>query len=105
MAPKVDQFSRITLGADAETPTKLSPADWEDVFLDQQLQVRLGEAKNGRWNVVVDRAGEYEISLRRWPVEADASLTAALPAFKAVDGIYPPGKALPIAKARLKVGG
>jgi hypothetical protein len=102
-APGINQFSRITLGADAESPTMLSPADWEDVFLDQQLQVRRGEKKNGPWNVVVDRAGEYEIALCRWPVEADAALRAAMSAFKAVDGKYPPGNSMPIAKARLRV--
>ena len=52
----------------------------------------------------MERDGEYEISLLRWPVEADLALTAASPEYKCVDGVYPAGKALPIAKARLRVG-
>jgi hypothetical protein len=46
----------------------------------------------------------YDIELRRWPKEADAAITAGVPAFKAVDGGLPAGKALPIAKMRLKIG-
>jgi len=52
----------------------------------------------------VEHDGRYEISLRRWPKEAEAALTADLPAYKDVDGVHPPGKATPIAKARLKIG-
>jgi hypothetical protein len=51
----------------------------------------------------VDRAAEYQIELRRWPVEADTPITAGLPPYTAVDGTYVAGKALPIARARLKV--
>jgi hypothetical protein len=49
-------------------------------------------------------AWENEISLRRWPKEADAAIAAGVPAFQAVAGNLPPGTALPIAKLRLKVG-
>jgi hypothetical protein len=59
---------------------------------------------NGPWNVRVARQGTYRIMLRRWPEEADAALTAPLPAYQGVDGEYPPGKALPVASARLKIG-
>jgi hypothetical protein len=47
---------------------------------------------------------EYEISLRRWPEEADAAITAPMPAYKGVDGTYPAGEALPIARAELRIG-
>jgi hypothetical protein len=83
---------------------QLSPADWQDSFLDQGAQVRRGVATNGAWNVIVDRAGDYEFELRRWPREADAALTVGLPAHKHADGEFPAGVALPIAKARLKMG-
>jgi hypothetical protein len=59
---------------------------------------------NGAWNVTVERAGNYRVSLRRWPREADAALGAPLPEYAGVDGKYPAGVALPITKARLKVG-
>ena len=50
------------------------------------------------------RPGTYRFELRRYPREADATLTAALPPFKGVDGELPPGKPLPIASAKLRVG-
>ena len=59
--------------------------------------------RSGPWHVLVEREGEYQVALRRWPVEADTPITAGVPAFKGVLGQFPPGKALPIVKARLKV--
>lgn len=101
--PRVNTFSDIIVGSEAEPVTILSAADWQDVFLDQQLQVRKGEPRGGAWGLEVARGGEYEFELRRWPREADMPLTAGLPAFKLVDGELPPGVALPIAKAKLRV--
>ncbi len=101
--PRLDEFGRIVVGSDAEKPTMLSPCEWQDIFLDQSRQVREGLARNGVWNIEVEREGEYEFSLRRWPIEADASIAAGLPPLKVTDGEYPAGKALPIAKARLQV--
>lgn len=101
--PGLREFSAITIGADAENPTQLSPADWQNSYLDQGMQIRWGVARNGAWNVLVEREGEYEVTLRRWPAEANAALSAELPPYKAADGEYPAGKALPIARARLKL--
>jgi arylsulfatase len=112
--PTVNELSAITIGSDAENPTMLSPADWADVFLDQSAQVREGVHVNGPWNVQVDRAGDYEIRLRRWPEESGLALGAVdsaaverqdvnpVPGAKAGEKVT--GKALPIARARLKVG-
>jgi arylsulfatase len=105
VAPRLNEFGAVTLGADAENPSQLSPADWQDVFLDQGAQVRRGLRVNGPWNVVVDRDGEYEFELRRWAREADAPLAAELPPTTFVDGVSAPGVALPIAKARVKIAG
>jgi arylsulfatase len=66
--------------------------------------VRVGLNRNGPWHLLVERDGTYEIELRRWPKEADAAIAAGVPAFQAVDGGLPPGKALPIVKARLQIG-
>jgi hypothetical protein len=82
----------------------LSPADWEDSFLDQAAQVRAGLRRNGAWNIEVAAAGNYEITLRRWPTEANAPITAGLPKRTHADGEFAAGVALPVAKARLKVG-
>ncbi len=103
IAKQVNEFSAITVGADAENPVQLSPADWQDSFLDQGRQVRLGEKKNGLWNIIVDRAGEYEVTLRRWPAEADTPISQGLPPYRGVDGEYPAGQVLPITRARLRI--
>ncbi len=103
VAPTVNEFSAIVVGSDAENPIQLSPADWEDSFLDQGAQVRSGLRRNGAWNVIVDRAGEYEIELRRWAREADAPLAAGLPPYQHADGTFPAGVALPITQARVRI--
>lgn len=104
VAPRVNEHSAITIGASAEDPTQLSPADWEDSFLDQGAQVRAGLRRNGAWNLLVARSGTYEIELRRWAREANAPMTAGLPPHQDPNGEFPAGVALPIVKARLTVG-
>ena len=104
VAPKVNDHEAIVVGSDAENPLVLSPADWEDSFLDQGAQVRAGLRRNGAWNVEVSRAGEYEVALRRWPAEAGTAIRAGRPIIKHADGQFPVGVALPVAAARLKVG-
>lgn len=64
----------------------------------------------GHWAVKVLTPGDYEISLRRWPVEADHPITAALPpgdsvpgasrAYRAHDGV-----AIPAVRAALRIDG
>lgn len=104
VAPRVHEISPIHLGSAQENPTQLSPCDWVDVFLDQQAQVRRTK-KNGAWALFVEHAGDYEFSLRRWPVETDAPITAAMPAYQGVDGTFAAGEAFPVASAELKIGG
>jgi arylsulfatase A-like enzyme len=104
VAPKLQDFSPISVGAPQENPVTLTAADWMNVYCDNMRDVRDGAEKNGAWRLLVEQDGQYEIRLRRWPQEADAPMTAAVPEFKAVVGGLPPGKALPIASARLKIG-
>ena len=64
----------------------------------------------GHWAVKVVRAGTYEISLRRWPVEANQPITAAIPAAPDVPGATQayrarPGIAVPAVSAVLRVDG
>ena len=102
--PTVNQICPIHLGSEKEPISLLTPCEWVDVFFDQQAQVRRGVRKNGAWNVFIERDGDYEFSLRRWPVEADAPIAASLPPFHGVDGGYPSGEALPVSSAELKIG-
>jgi arylsulfatase A-like enzyme len=92
-----NEEQRIVIGTEHENPTKLSATEWLDVFIDQQRQIRRGEQKSGYWLIDVAQAGEYDIELRRWPKEADGTISGTLP-----DGT---GKALPITQAMLYVTG
>ncbi len=103
--PLTEDFVPVVIGSDKENPVTLTSADWARVYCDNMRNLREGIARNGPWHVVAEKEGEYEVALRRWPKEADAAMAAGVPAFKAVDGELPPGKALPVAKARLKVAG
>jgi arylsulfatase B len=60
--------------------------------------------------VKVVTAGRYEISVRRWPVEANHPITAALPPGEKVPGADAPfrarpGVAIPATTATLRIGG
>jgi hypothetical protein len=104
LAPTLNDFSPISIGSDHENPVTLSAADWANVYCDNMQNLRAGLNRNGPWHLLVEKDGTYEIELRRWPCEADAAIAGAVPEFKAVDGGLPAGKALPIAKIRLKLG-
>lgn len=64
----------------------------------------------GHWAVKVLQTGEYRIRLRRWPVEADQAITAALPPGDNVPGATQayrarPGAAIPVTQAILRWNG
>jgi hypothetical protein len=101
--PNLDRFQPISLGG-PEDPVRLAPGDWQDVHCDQSAQVRRGEKKNAPWNVKVEKAGSYQIALYRWPSESELALTAAAAEHKGELGNLPAGTALPIARARLRIG-
>ncbi len=102
--PQLDGFLPVVVGSEQENPVLVSACEWADVFLDQAAQVRRGERKNGVWHLEVARQGAYEIALRRWPRDCNAAISAGVPAHTAEDGVLPAGVALPIARARLKIG-
>jgi hypothetical protein len=102
--PKLNDFSPISIGADQENPVCLTAADWANVYCDNMHDCRSGAARNGPWHVLVEKSGTYEFALRRWPKEADAPIAGPVPPFQAVAGELEPGRALPVAKARLKIG-
>lgn len=106
VAPRLQDFVPIVLGAPQENPVTLTAVDWADVYCDNQNNcLRPGENKSGVWHVRAARAGTYEFALRRWPRAADAAISAGIPAFPAPGGgSLPAGVALPITEARLRVG-
>jgi arylsulfatase A-like enzyme len=102
---RVNEPQRIAIGHPAESPTMLSACEWWDVFVDQQAQVRRGVRRNGVWHLEVTQPGDYEIELRRWPREAALPIAGGAPTGPHAFGTWPAGEALPIAAARLAVGG
>ncbi|MFW6119167.1 MAG: arylsulfatase [Planctomycetota bacterium] len=103
--PLANQVQRIIIGSEEENPMLLSACEWQDVFVDQQRQVRVGVRKNSYWHLEVERAGTYEFRLRRWPRESGLALDEACSATTVTDGVLEPGRALPIARARLMIDG
>lgn len=98
VSPRLNDFVPMSLGAPAENPVLLTSSDWQDAYADNanHLRAAAGGPRGGPWNVNIERAGEYEFTLRRWPFDLDAPLAG---------NITPPGKALPIAAAKLTVAG
>ena len=91
-----DLTSYMVIGSDRSPIVSLSSHDW---LIDRLPPWNQPHIKNGDvaevsyWAIEVERDGDYEISLRRWPVEADKGIN---------DGTY--GKAFNYTKARLRVG-
>ena len=89
-------ISYMVIGSDRSPVVSLSSHDW---LLDRlppwnQTHIINGEvAEESFWAIEVERDGDYEISLRRWPVEADKGIN---------DGTY--GKAFNFKKARMRIG-
>jgi len=70
------QLSEIILGSDRENPSRLTSYHWMS-RVDSQASIPwchalivAGPHQNGYWAVKVERAGRYEITLRRWPEES-----------------------------------
>lgn len=106
--PLTREFQPIHLGSDRENPVSLGTEDWAHWGPGNMYGIREGINRNGPpwngpWHVLVEREGNYEISLRRWPVEADAPIPAGVPPSKGELHSFKAGKALPITKARLKI--
>ena len=89
------QKQRPIIGSDHENPARFTVDQYLGLSKTWQRDtVRLGKPLNGPLPVEVRRAGAYEFRLRRWPEEVDTAIRGAIKG----------GKALPIVKARLKVG-
>ena len=97
-------ISRISLGAPQENPTTLTAHDWFGASVYSQSSIASIKCKQdsptlknqlyGIWKVYIERSGWYQISLRRWPAEADQGITAPYR-----------GKAVKATKAVLEIQG
>jgi hypothetical protein len=104
--PWTTQRSAIIVGDDHENPLTLLPSTQHDQKGLSPDMVRNGTYTMDQWFIQVAQDGDYKITLRRWPEEANTAISATLPAWNSVLGHYPlpAGKAFPIVKARLAVG-
>jgi arylsulfatase B len=115
LEPTFKQDAQLYVGHPAENPARLTCHDWIGRLVPwNQGHVRKGPAykknqKTGFWNIKVHQAGDYEISLRRWPEETGKAITAALPNGSAVPGTKAfrdqPGNAINVVKASIDIAG
>jgi hypothetical protein len=95
LARDFDRPAEIVLGDARQNPTELTCFEWHSSQQWGQQAVARGFDGNGHWAVRVAQAGKYEISLRRWPREVDAPITARVGT----------GRAITADRARLQIAG
>ena len=108
--PGFANFARIHVGSPNENPTTLTAHDWLDAKPPwNQAHIRNAKPPEpGYWSVKVLEAGNYNVSLRRWPVESGYAIDQKVPAGAAVPGLVayrqtPGAKVTPVS-AHLKIG-
>ena len=72
----LNDFVPISIGAKQQPVVELTSGDWEGIYADNSGYVReaVGGPKGGQWHILVEQAGEYEFTLRRWPEQTKAAL-------------------------------
>lgn len=108
-ASRADEFQYIGVNPDGGTTLTVHDQHVEPgkrLAVDQG-QIRRGQNRsNGHWCVEISDAGEYEISLYRWPPSTGGALCGALAEGRAVPNGSPAeaGRALNIVNGRVSVG-
>ncbi|HXD87822.1 MAG TPA: arylsulfatase [Urbifossiella sp.] len=76
LQPIIDDFVAISIGAKQQPVVELTSGDWEGIYADNSGYVReaVGGPTGGKWHILVEEAGEYEFTLRRWPEQTKAAL-------------------------------
>jgi arylsulfatase len=76
LEPILNDFVPISIGAKQQPIVELNCGDWEGIYADNTGYVRqaVGGPTGGHWHILVEEAGEYEFSLRRWPEQTKAAL-------------------------------
>jgi arylsulfatase A-like enzyme len=76
--PRATEYAPISLGADAENPTRLGAMDVLGDVAWNQNQVASAQKSCGTWTVKIEEPGRYRFALRRWPGELDLPLDAGI---------------------------
>ena len=77
--PTFREYHPISLGNEAENPTRLDAFDVMGDAAWSQAQIARAVESCGRWRVDVERTGRYRFELRRWPEEFGLGLRERLP--------------------------
>lgn len=130
--PSESKRNKILVGHPELDVVELNCFDWSGTVgkgkTSQMNDIRQGMSMAGHWTIQAERQGNYEISFRRWHAAAKTAITAGLPPYFSefskqinvteasaknekyqmwkticLDGVYPKGKALPIAQAQFIV--
>ena len=103
----VADFAPLSIGADAENPVTLTCSDWQDIYCDNVHSVLsgIGGPRGGPWRVLVEKSGEYQIELSRWPFHRALALDAPCPETPLTVAKLEAGKAFPVAGAQLRIPG
>jgi len=97
LVPILDEFVPMSIGAKQQPVVELTSGDWEGIYADNSGYVReaVGGPTGGHWHILVEEAGEYEFTLRRWPEQTKAALGDK----------YEPSEKSPANKAKLVTKG
>ncbi|ARV16522.1 arylsulfatase [Polaribacter sp. SA4-12] len=106
-----DEEIKIPVGIKTENPVTLTAHDahsFKEDYPWNQIQIRNGNVGSGYWALDVKTAGEYEISLRRYPIESELLINANVPKVTPEDvpGLQwtiPEGKNLNFVKATIEI--
>ena len=95
--PEYEKTRFIHIGSEKQNPIMLYSSDWHGSYADNFGNLKAGD-RIGAWDVIIETEGEYEVTLSRWHPETNTALDDSLTQPQGV------GNAIPIAKARLKIG-
>jgi arylsulfatase len=76
LEPILNDFVPISIGASQQPAVELTSGDWEGIYADNSGHVRsaVGGPTGGHWHILVEKPGDYEFTLRRWPQQTGAAL-------------------------------
>ncbi|MDF1862938.1 MAG: sulfatase-like hydrolase/transferase [Verrucomicrobiales bacterium] len=117
IAPTFGSPARIKIGHPAENPSRLTSHDWisDNMVPWNQQHIRSGDDKpqnTGFWYLDIVEAGDYEITLRRWPDEGEVAKKAITDPVAPGDPVpgtkafrVTPGRAIAATKATIDIAG
>ncbi|NLO74771.1 MAG: arylsulfatase [candidate division WS1 bacterium] len=107
VSPQLEEYCPITIGSEAENPTRLDAMDVMGDVAWHQTSIVQAQKSTGKWYVRVERPGTYRFGLRRWPAEIDLPLAECVSEEDARSHIYAPPdiqcQAIHPTSARLKL--